>query len=100
MRLIKTCQKFGPSYDKLDAYDLVEQIEKDIQDKKLPALVVANAGSLNTGQCDDFLELERICAHYKLWLHLDGVHLSTLVLYSIPTVLQVGRLSFFLFKVK
>jgi hypothetical protein len=89
MRVIKTIDKLGPLYDKLDTHNLIEQIEKDIQEKKLPQLVVANAGSLNVGQCDDFLEIERICTHYKLWLHLDGVHLSTLVLYSVPTVLQV-----------
>ncbi len=86
---MQVCTKFGSSYDKIDGPLLVDEIEKDIKDKKVPQLLIANAGSFNVGQCDNLNELERICRYYRIWLHLDGVHLSTLVLYSVPSVLQV-----------
>ena len=57
--------------------------------------LVANAGSHNIGQCDDIQQLNDICYKYRMWLHLDGIYLSTLILYSVPTAVQVY--SFFAF---
>ena len=54
----------------------------------MPLLIVGNAGSYNIGQCDDISQLNNICSKYSMWLHLEGIHLSTLILYSIPTEIQ------------
>lgn len=88
IRVISTYKQIGDWYDKMNTNELIEQINADINDNKTPMLLIANAGSYTSGQCDDIQELERICTHFKIWLHLDGIQLSTLVLYSIPTALQ------------
>ena len=54
----------------------------------IPLLIVGNAGTYSIGQCDDISQLNNLCSKYGMWLHLEGVHLSTLVLYSVPTEIQ------------
>ena len=68
--------------------DFIKKIDEDLSQNKVPQLLIANAGSYNSGQCDNIQQLERICTHYKIWLHLDGLYLSTLALYSVPLVIQ------------
>jgi glutamate/tyrosine decarboxylase-like PLP-dependent enzyme len=53
-------------------------------------MLIGNAGTYKIGQCDDIQQLNHICYKYKMWFHLEGVFLSTLILYSIPTAIQVG----------
>lgn len=53
-----------------------------------PLAIVASAGSYNTGQCDDLQQLNFISTTYRIWIHVEGVYLSTLALYSVPTALQ------------
>ena len=76
--------------DRIDINEFIKQIEEDIQNNKIPHLLIANAGSHNAGQCDNIHQLEKVCTHYKIWLHLDGLYLSTLALYSVPSVIQVS----------
>ena len=54
----------------------------------VPLVLIGNAGSYNIGQCDDINQLNAICTKYSIWLHLEGVYLSTLILYSVPTEIQ------------
>jgi glutamate/tyrosine decarboxylase-like PLP-dependent enzyme len=37
-----------------------------------PAIVVASAGEVNTGDFDDLETLAALCARYGAWLHVDG----------------------------
>lgn len=37
-----------------------------------PAIVVASAGEVNTGDYDDLTTLAALCAKYGAWLHVDG----------------------------
>jgi glutamate/tyrosine decarboxylase-like PLP-dependent enzyme len=37
-----------------------------------PAIVVASAGEVNTGEFDDLAALAELCATYGAWLHVDG----------------------------
>jgi glutamate/tyrosine decarboxylase-like PLP-dependent enzyme len=87
--LVNVYTKMSSQYDRIDLNDCCRQIEEDIANKKIPHILIANAGSLDVGQCDNIQQLERICTHYKIWLHLDGFYLSTLALYSVPSVVQV-----------
>ena len=89
LQLVKVYTLPGGSFDKIDKNEFILQVEKDISEGKLPQLLVANAGSFKSGQCDDIQDIEQICMRYKIWLHVDGVHLSTLVLYAVPTAIQV-----------
>ncbi len=47
----------------------------------LPAIVVGNAGTVNTGAIDPLDELADFCAAEKLWFHVDGAYgaLATMV---------------------
>ncbi len=37
-----------------------------------PAIVIANAGDVNTGDFDDLTALGELCRRYGAWLHVDG----------------------------
>ncbi len=47
----------------------------------LPAIVVGNAGTVNTGAIDPLAELADFCARERLWFHVDGAYgaLATMV---------------------
>jgi glutamate/tyrosine decarboxylase-like PLP-dependent enzyme len=51
---------------------LVEAIERDRAAGVEPAIVIAQAGSVNTGASDPLDEIADVCAEQRLWLHVDG----------------------------
>src|SRR5205823_3124817 len=51
---------------------LVEAIERDRAAGVAAAIVIAQAGSVNTGACDPIAEIADVCAENGLWLHVDG----------------------------
>jgi glutamate/tyrosine decarboxylase-like PLP-dependent enzyme len=52
---------------------LREAIETDRAEGELePAIVVAQAGSVNTGASDPLEAVADVCAEHGLWLHVDG----------------------------
>ncbi|MEN3340874.1 MAG: aromatic-L-amino-acid/L-tryptophan decarboxylase [Actinomycetota bacterium] len=51
---------------------LVEAIERDRAAGVEPAIVIAQAGSVNTGASDPLAEIADVCAERGLWLHVDG----------------------------
>jgi aromatic-L-amino-acid decarboxylase len=51
---------------------LVEAIERDRSAGVVPAIVIAQAGSVNTGASDPLAEIADVCERYGLWLHVDG----------------------------
>jgi len=61
--------------------DILEKNIKEDKDNGLhPFCVVGNAGTVNTGACDDFNKLAEICAREDMWLHVDGAFGSWLKL--------------------
>jgi glutamate/tyrosine decarboxylase-like PLP-dependent enzyme len=55
--------------------DLLEQaIAVDRKAGLLPAIVVGNAGTVNTGAIDPLGELAEICRRESLWFHSDGAY--------------------------
>ena len=67
---------------------LTQQLDADISNGYVPLLLVASAGSDNIGQCDDLNKLNHLTRTYRIWLHLEGVYLSSLIMYSVPTEIQ------------
>ena len=51
---------------------LSEAIERDREAGVEPAIVIAQAGSVNTGACDPIAAIADVCAEHGLWLHVDG----------------------------
>jgi aromatic-L-amino-acid/L-tryptophan decarboxylase len=53
---------------------LEERIAADRREGRQPFLVVANAGSTNTGAVDPLGPLADLCARHGLWLHVDAAY--------------------------
>src|SRR3954454_1846376 len=51
---------------------LREAIRRDRADGIEPAIVIAQAGSVNTGACDPLDAIADVCAEEELWFHVDG----------------------------
>jgi glutamate/tyrosine decarboxylase-like PLP-dependent enzyme len=52
---------------------LLEAIERDrASGEAEPAIVIAQAGSVNTGASDPLDAIADVCAEHRLWLHVDG----------------------------
>ena len=55
--------------------DLLKQaIAEDRRAGRKPAIVVGNAGTVNTGAIDPLDELADLCAKERLWFHADGAY--------------------------
>jgi len=69
LRKIPTDERFRIRVDRLRA-----AIQADREAGLLPAIVVANAGTVNTGAIDPLDELAELCARESLWFHVDGAY--------------------------
>jgi aromatic-L-amino-acid decarboxylase len=65
---------------RLSPDDLRARIREDRDRGLRPFLVVAAAGTTNTGALDPLPALAEICAAEKLWLHVDGAYGGAFVL--------------------
>lgn len=53
---------------------LDRQIKEDLQAGLNPWLIIASAGTTNTGSVDPANEIGDIAANYKLWFHIDAAY--------------------------
>ncbi|MEM1362151.1 MAG: aminotransferase class I/II-fold pyridoxal phosphate-dependent enzyme [Pseudomonadota bacterium] len=53
---------------------LTSAIEEDRDNGLKPMLVIANAGTTNTGARDPLNEIADLCADQGLWMHVDGAY--------------------------
>jgi aromatic-L-amino-acid/L-tryptophan decarboxylase len=51
---------------------LMSQVEADRRAGLNPFCVIGTAGTVNTGACDDLLQLAQRCRDLRLWFHVDG----------------------------
>jgi glutamate/tyrosine decarboxylase-like PLP-dependent enzyme len=56
----------------MEVEPLVAAVERDREAGIEPAIVIAQAGSVNTGASDPLDEIADVCERYGLWLHVDG----------------------------
>lgn len=65
---------------RLDIFILLQAVQKDINNKKIPFCIVANAGTTNTGAIDHLPEIHKICRDFGMWFHVDGAFGAAAVL--------------------
>ncbi|XP_011503560.1 PREDICTED: pyridoxal-dependent decarboxylase domain-containing protein 1 isoform X2 [Ceratosolen solmsi marchali] len=71
---------FGSQHS-MDISVLERRLTEDSQSNTVtPLLLLAEAGSVLTGHCDNISRLRDICDKYDVWLHLRGDSLAALVL--------------------
>lgn len=52
--------------------DLIAKITADLEAGYVPLCVVANAGTVNTGAVDPFMDIREIADRFHLWMYVDG----------------------------
>ena len=68
-------RKVGVNPDQtIDLEALKKMIDSDRAAGFQPIMVVANAGTINTGAVDDLTGLHQICDAENLWLHVDAAY--------------------------
>ncbi|AFM00170.1 PLP-dependent enzyme, glutamate decarboxylase [Desulfitobacterium dehalogenans ATCC 51507] len=68
------------SYFKMDTDHLTCSIQKDIDEGLAPFIVIASAGTTNTGSIDPFEKISSICQRYGMWMHVDGAFGASVLL--------------------
>ncbi len=69
VRLVSSDERFCLRLDALERL-----IEEDRAAGRTPFLVVASAGTVNTGAVDDLTAVADVAARHGLWLHVDGAY--------------------------
>jgi len=59
---------------RVDVDALSARVSRDRAEGKRPFLVVAHAGTTNTGAVDRLADIARVCAREDLWLHVDAAY--------------------------
>jgi aromatic-L-amino-acid decarboxylase len=68
-RLIETDQRH-----RMRADLLAEALERDVADGVKPWLVIASAGTVDTGSVDPLGEIAELCERHGAWFHVDGAY--------------------------
>ena len=68
-RLIDTDESY-----RMSAAALEQALERDLAEGVRPWLVVASAGTVDTGAIDPLPEIAELCARYGAWFHVDGAY--------------------------
>ncbi|MGH9100547.1 MAG: pyridoxal phosphate-dependent decarboxylase family protein, partial [Acidimicrobiales bacterium] len=69
LRVVETDERF-----RMPVETVADEIRKDRRDRRRPTIVIATAGSTNTGAVDPLPELADLCRSEDLWLHVDGAY--------------------------
>ena len=68
-RIIPTDENYGMSVEALE-----QALEKDRCDGVRPWIVIASAGTVDTGAIDPLSDIAELCRRYGAWLHVDGAY--------------------------
>ena len=59
---------------RMDVAALEEAIKRDVADGVKPWMVVASAGTIDTGSVDPIDRIADVCARHGVWFHVDGAY--------------------------
>jgi len=59
---------------RMSVADLEAAIERDVADGIRPWLVVASAGTIDTGSVDPLPAIAEVCRRHDVWFHVDGAY--------------------------
>jgi aromatic-L-amino-acid/L-tryptophan decarboxylase len=59
---------------RINTKSLKKLIEEDISSGLLPKIVIASAGTTDTGAIDPLQEIAAICQEHQLWMHVDAAY--------------------------
>lgn len=59
---------------RMDPEDLDTAIQTDLKQNQIPWLVIASAGTTDTGAVDPMEKIAEICTRHKLWFHVDAAY--------------------------
>ncbi len=62
------------SHYRMDTQALLQQIDKDRNEKLIPFLLVGTAGTTDTGAIDPLDKMAEICENRGLWFHVDAAY--------------------------
>lgn len=68
------------SHFRMDVERLNNAIQTDITTGLIPFVVIASAGTTNTGSIDPLEEISVVCQKYGLWMHVDGAYGASVLL--------------------
>jgi glutamate/tyrosine decarboxylase-like PLP-dependent enzyme len=68
-RLVATDESYRMSVDALE-----QALEDDRRNGVRPWIVIASAGTVDTGAIDPLPEIAELCRRYGAWLHVDGAY--------------------------
>jgi aromatic-L-amino-acid decarboxylase len=61
-------------YSRIRVPELRQRIEADLEDGLSPFMIIASAGTTDTGAIDPLEEIGLIAAQFKLWFHVDAAY--------------------------
>jgi glutamate/tyrosine decarboxylase-like PLP-dependent enzyme len=65
---------------RMDIEQLKSTIEADRENGLIPFVVIASAGTTNTGSVDPLPEIASLCQNYGIWMHVDGAYGASVLL--------------------
>lgn len=65
---------------RMDPSQLELAIQSDYSNGLIPFVVIASAGTTNTGSIDPLEAISAICQTYHLWMHVDGAYGASILL--------------------
>lgn len=75
---------------RMDTGELEKAIREDVQQGLHPFVVIASAGTTNTGSIDPLEAIAHLCSKYHLWMHVDGAFGASVALSQSYTHLLSG----------